>query len=239
MTERIQKLIAASGLCSRRQAEEYLCTGRVTVNGTVVSLGDKADGEKDRICVDGKEIHFTEEKIYILLHKPRGYTCTLKDAHAKHPVTELVDCGKRVYPVGRLDQDSEGLLLLTNDGAFMQAMTHPRHEVDKVYEVWVTGMTARCVEKLRSMTSLDGEPIAPAQVEVLHSSGTQALLRMTIHQGKNRQIRRMCARVGLSVTRLKRVAEHGLSLGELPLGQWRCLTGEELLLLKGGNTDGK
>ena len=233
MTERLQKIIAAAGICSRRAAEDYLRQGRVTVNGCTAALGDKADPETDNILLDGKAVGDPEEPVYLLLYKPRGYTCTLQDAHAEHLVTELVDCGRRVFPVGRLDKDSEGLLLLTNDGDFMQTMTHPKGEINKVYEVWVTGMAENTLLRLAEMDELDGEPIAPAEVELLHRDGGQALLRMTIHQGKNRQIRRMCARAGVTVTRLKRVREHTLSLGTLSPGQWRYLTPEEILALKG------
>ena len=229
----MQKIIAAAGICSRRTAEEYLRQGRVSVNGETAALGGKADPGKDRICLDGKEIRPTAEKTYIMLHKPRGYTCTLRDTHAAHPVSELVDCGARVYPVGRLDKDSEGLLLLTDDGDFAQSLTHPKYQVDKVYLVWVAGMDNESLERLRGVDELEGEPILPAQVEAVKCEGGQALLQMTIHQGKNRQIRRMCAAVGLTVTRLKRIEEHGLSLGELPLGQWRYLTNEEILMLRG------
>ena len=229
----MQKIIAAAGICSRRTAEECLRQGRVSVNGETAALGGKADPEKDRICLDGKEIRPTAEKTYIMLHKPRGYTCTLRDTHAAHPVSELVDCGARVYPVGRLDKDSEGLLLLTDDGDFAQSLTHPKYQVDKVYLVWVAGMDNESLERLRGVDELEGEPILPAQVEAVKCEGGQALLQMTIHQGKNRQIRRMCAAVGLTVTRLKRIEEHGLSLGELPLGQWRYLTNEEILMLRG------
>lgn len=233
MTERLQKIIAAAGICSRRTAEEYLRQGRISVNGEAAALGDKADPEKDRICLDGKEIRPLTEKTYVMLHKPRGYTCTLRDTHVAHPVTELVDCGARVYPVGRLDKDSEGLLLLTDDGDFTQALTHPKYQVDKVYLVWVTGMAEESLERLCAVDQLDGESIAPAEVALLKREDGQALLQMTIHQGKNRQIRRMCAAVGLTVTRLKRIEEHGLSLGNLPLGQWRYLTSEEILTLRG------
>ena len=233
MTERLQKIIAAAGICSRRTAEEYLRQGRISVNGEAAALGDKADPEKDRICLDGKEIRPLTEKTYVMLHKPRGYTCTLRDTHVAHPVTELVDCGARVYPVGRLDKDSEGLLLLTDDGDFTQALTHPKYQVDKVYLVWVTGMAEESLERLCAVDQLDGESIAPAEVALLKREDGQALLQMTIHQGKNRQIRRMCAAVGLTVTRLKRIEEHGLSLGDLPLGQWRYLTNEEILMLRG------
>ena len=231
--ERIQKLIARSGLCSRRAAEDLLRQGRVTVDGVVASLGQQAEETAD-IRVDGKPISFTEKPAYILLNKPRGYVCSLADEHAEHLVTELVaDCGARVYPVGRLDKDSEGLLLLTNDGAFMQTVTHPRHQVDKIYHVVVAGDTENCEIRLSELTELDGEPIVPAQVERLSEKGDTITLRITIHQGKNRQIRRMCAKVGLSVVQLKRVAEDILTLGDLPIGKWRTLTEQEIQRFKG------
>lgn len=192
--------------------------------------------EAHHICVDGKEIHFTDKRFYLMLHKPRGYTCSLADAHADHLVTELVaDCGARVYPVGRLDRDSEGLLLMTNDGDFMEAVTHPGHQVDKVYEVTVTGALAGCEQSLSAVSSLDGEPIVPARVERLSDDGDTALLRITIHQGKNRQIRRMCAKVGLTVLRLKRIAEDKLQLSDLPSGKWRYLTDQEIEYFKGSD----
>jgi len=238
MEERLQKWIARSGLCSRRGAEELLTAGRVTVDGVVARLGDKTDAALHTVCVDGKPLALPEQKTYILLHKPVGYTCTLSDAHAEHPVTELVsDCGVRVYPVGRLDRDSEGLLLLTDDGDFMQAMTHPGHQVDKVYEVTVSGALADCDRRLAAVQELDGEPIIPAQVELLESDTRQALLQVTIHQGKNRQIRRMCAQVGLQVLRLRRIREDSLSLGNLEPGKWRYVTETEIKSLKrSGNT---
>lgn len=210
--------------------------GRVTVNGEIAHLGQQADMETHHICVDGKEIYFTDKRVYLMLHKPRGYTCSLADAHATCLVTELVaDCGARVYPVGRLDRDSEGLLLMTNDGGFMEAVTHPGHQVDKVYEVTVSGALADCVQRLSAVSSLDGEPIVPARVEHLSDDGDTALLRITIHQGKNRQIRRMCAKVGLTVLRLKRIAEDKLQLGDLPSGKWRYLTDQEIQYFKGSD----
>ena len=235
MTERLQKLIARSGLCSRRKAEKWITAGRVTVDGTVANLGDKAE-ETQVICLDGKQICFTEELTYILLNKPRGYVCTLSDEHAEHLVTELVDCGVRVYPVGRLDKESEGLLLLTNDGDFAQRMMHPKGQVDKVYRVTVRGELDGCGERLAAVTELDGEVIVPAQVKELRRNDNGAELEVTIHQGKNRQIRRMCEKVGLQVLRLQRVQEHSLRLGELKEGQWRYLTAEEIQKLKGSGT---
>lgn len=232
--ERLQKLIAQSGLCSRRKAEELLTAGRVTVDGAVASLGDKADPATQTIAVDGTVLRFTEEKVYLMLHKPRGYVTTLSDEKGRKTAAELVaDCPVRVYPVGRLDMDSEGLLLFTNDGDFMQAMTHPKHQVDKVYEVTVTGELENAAARLAAVEDLDGEPIIPAQVTQLSRRGGQALLRIVIHQGKNRQIRRMCAQVGLQVKRLRRVAEDSLTLGKLPSGKWRHLTKEEIAALKG------
>ena len=234
MRERLQKLIARAGVCSRRTAEELLAAGRVTVNGVAAQLGDKADAETDVIAIDGTAIAFAEPSVYLMLNKPRGYVTTLRDELGRATAAELVaDCGVRVFPVGRLDKDSEGLLLFTNDGALMQAMTHPSHQVDKTYEVTVTGELEGAEDRLSAVTELDGEPIVPAQVEIIERREGQALLRVTIHQGKNRQIRRMCAQVGLQVTRLRRVSEDALTLGDLKPGQWRYLTDAEVAALKG------
>ena len=228
----MQKLIASAGLCSRRTAEEWINQGRVTVNGAVASLGAKADREKDSIAVNGKELHFTEEKVYLMLHKSKGYVTTLADEKGRRTAAELVaSCGRRVFPVGRLDCMSEGLLLFTDDGAFMQAMLHPKYEVDKTYHVQVRGAVSEGVEALRNMRELEGETISPAAVELLSREGNRATVSITIHEGKNRQVRRMCAAAGFTVLRLIRVAEHGLSLGTLPAGAWRYLTAEELAAL--------
>ena len=237
MSERLQKLIAQSGLCSRRKAEELLTAGRVTVDGVVASLGDKADPTVQTIAVDGAVLHLEEEKVYLMLHKPRGYVTTLSDEKGRKTAADLVsDCGVRVYPVGRLDMDSEGLLLFTNDGDFMQTLTHPKHQVDKRYEVTVTGELRNAAARLAAVEDLEGEPIIPAQVTLLKEGGGQALLQVIIHQGKNRQIRRMCAQVGLQVKRLRRVGEESLTLGDLPAGKWRYLTKEEIAALKGKET---
>ena len=234
MRERLQKLIARAGVCSRRTAETLLTAGRVTVNGDAAQLGDKADAETDVSAIDGTAIAFAEPSVYLMLNKPRGYVTTLRDELGRATAAELVaDCGTRVFPVGRLDKDSEGLLLFTNDGALMQAMTHPSHQVDKTYEVTVTGQLEGAADRLSAVTELDGEPIVPAQVEIMERREGQALLRVTIHQGKNRQIRRMCAQVGLQVTRLRRVSEDALTLGDLKPGQWRYLTDAEVAALKG------
>ena len=234
MRERLQKLIARAGVCSRRSAESLLTAGRVTVNGVAAHLGDKADADADVIAIDGTAIAFAEPAVYLMLNKPRGYVTTLSDELGRATAAELVaDCGTRVFPVGRLDKESEGLLLFTNDGALMQAMTHPSHQVDKTYEVTVTGQLEGAADRLSAVTELDGEPIMPAQVEIMERRKGQALLRVTIHQGKNRQIRRMCAQVGLQVTRLRRVSEDALALGQLKPGQWRYLTDAEVAALKG------
>jgi len=231
MEERVQKLIAASGRCSRRAAEELLRQGRVTVNGTVAGLGAKADPARDTVAIDGAALPGSEEKVTILLHKPRGYTCTLSDRHAAHPVTELLSgCKQRVYPVGRLDVDSEGLLLLTNDGALAHRLLHPGGGVAKRYIVTVSGLRPDSVDALRAMREIEGEPIRPAEVRLL-SKGPPAVLEFVLREGKKRQIRRMCRRAGLGVRRLCRVAESGLTLGDLPAGRWRFLTEEELALL--------
>ena len=229
MEQRLQKLIAAAGLCSRRTAETWIEVGRVLVNGTAASLGQSADPERDEITVDGKPLRFPDEKCYVLLNKPRGYVCTMSDEKGRPTVAELVsDCGARVVPVGRLDLDSEGLLLLTNDGEWMQHLLHPSFEIDKVYHVAVAGEVQNAAQRLAALREIEGESIRPARVTVLRTGRETAELEITIHEGKNRQIRRMCAAVGLHVKRLKRVQEHGLSLGKLSQGAWRYLTAEEI-----------
>ena len=236
MTERIQKLMAAAGLCSRRTAGEGIAAGRVIVNGRIARVGDKADPDRDTVLVDGSPLRGAAQHVYLMLHKPRGYVTTLSDERGRRTAAELVaDCGTRVYPVGRLDRDSEGLLLFTNDGQLTHALLHPSHQVDKTYIVSVTGAEDGSAARLAAVDKLDGESIVPAQVEELHRSGTAAEYRVVIHQGKKRQIRRMCAAAGLEVTRLCRVAEGGLRLGGLPPGKWRYLTEEELGLIRGND----
>ena len=236
MTERVQKLIAAGGLCSRRTAEAWIEAGRVTVNGHRIALGDRADPDTDIIAVDGRAVNARARRVYVMLHKPRGFVTTLSDERGRRTAAELVrGCGTRVYPVGRLDRDSEGLLLFTNDGALAQHLLHPSHQVDKVYEVTVTGELTGAASRLAAVDELDGEAIVPAQVRELSRTGEKAVLEVIIHQGKKRQIRRMCAQVGLEVARLKRVAEDGLVLGELPCGHWRYLTSGELDIIKGSD----
>ena len=228
--DRLQKILSAAGVCSRRQAEEFLRNGRVSVNGVPASLGDRADPETDRITLDGRPVCLPAEKLYLMLHKPRGVVTTLSDEKGRPTVAALVSgCGGRVYPVGRLDMDSEGLLLLTSDGAFAQRLAHPSHRMEKEYHVTVTGALEGCVQRLSAITALeDGAPIAPADsVQVLRRSGSRWVLAVVIHQGRNRQVRRMCALAGLRVERLKRVREGPVRLGDLPPGKWRPLTESE------------
>ena len=233
MAERLQKLIAAAGLGSRRSAEEWIAQGRVSVNGRQAHLGDCADLSLDSVLVDGVPLGRNDRKRYLMLNKPRGYVCTLSDEKGRPTVAELVkDCGVRVFPVGRLDLDSEGLRLLTNDGEWMQRILHPKYEVNKTYHVTVAGEVGDAAKKLSRLTQIDGEAIRPAQVEILYRGRETAELAFTIHEGKNRQIRRMCAAVGLCVKRLRRVAEHDLLLGNLPIGAWRDLTERELSLFQ-------
>lgn len=233
MEERLQKLLSAAGLCSRRAAEGYITAGRVTVNGETAELGRRADPDRDDIRVDGKPLSPQAEPVYLLLNKPRGYVTTLSDEQGRRTVADLVkDCGARVYPVGRLDLDSEGLLLMTNDGALMQRLLHPSCEVSKTYQVSVYGPVAGAAARLAAVTDLEGEAIRPARVEVLRQTARTAELAITIHEGKNRQIRRMCAACGLTVKRLRRVREHTLELGDLPSGKWRRLTEQETAALK-------
>ena len=229
MKERLQKLISARGLASRRKAEEWIAAGRVCVNGRPAALGDSADPEADDILVDGKPLPERNRSVYLMLHKPRGYVTTLSDERGRKDVARLVkDCPQRVYPIGRLDQDSEGLLLFTNDGAFANALMHPRHQVDKTYLVWVTGYGPGKEGLLEEPLVLDGYRIRPPGVRLLEASGQKACLEITIHEGRNRQIRRMCGARGMTVTRLKRIREGALELGNLEPGAWRYLTAEEV-----------
>lgn len=233
MEERLQKLLSAAGVCSRRTAETYLIAGRVTVNGQTAHLGQRADPDRDEILVDGRPLAPRAEAVYILLNKPRGYVSTLSDERGRRTVAELVaDCGSRVYPVGRLDLDSEGLLLLTNDGDLVNGLTHPRHEVEKHYEVRVRGNMDN-IPRLSEPMELDGYAIRPAGVTVLERGEDSAKIRMTIHEGRNRQIRRMCEKAGFEVRRLKRVAIGNMPLDpKLKSGAWRELTQDELAYLQ-------
>ena len=231
--ERLQKIISRYGIASRRQAEAMIEAGRVRVNGNTAHLGDTAIDGEDQIQVDGVFLRKEPQRLYIMLNKPRGYVTTMQDEQGRKTVRDLVaDCGERVYPVGRLDLNSEGLLLLTNDGDFTNFLTHPSHQVDKVYKVWVSTYYDGAVQRLAQPIELDGSVIAPPGIQLLHASGTIACLEVTIHEGRNRQVRRMCQAAGLTVTRLQRIREGSVSLGDLPVGKWRPLTDEELYSLQ-------
>lgn len=228
MEERLQKILSTCGVASRRMAERYLEEGRITVNGRPARLGDKADLERDEIRLDGKPLKEPQRRTYLMLHKPRGYVTTLSDEKGRRTVADLVKgCGARVWPVGRLDLDSEGLLLLTDDGALTQRLLHPSHEVEKEYHVWVEGNVSEALPILRGPLELDGVPLHPACVELLGPDR----LAVVIHEGRNRQVRRMCAAAGLKVKRLQRVREGALTLGTLPKGRWRNLSPEEVQML--------
>ena len=227
--ERLQKIIAARGLCSRRQAEKWIEEGRVRVNGNTAHLGDTADVTEDVIEVDGKRLPKAGKKIYLMLNKPRGYVTTLSDEKGRKNAAELVaGCGTRIYPVGRLDMDSEGLLLFTNDGEFANLMMHPKHEVDKVYRVWVTNFAPEKLDALKEPIELDGYKIKAPKVRPVRMEPTRALLDVTLHEGRNRQVRRMCQAAGLEVARLKRISEGNLRIGDLKTGAWRYLEPSEL-----------
>ena len=229
MEQRLQKILSNYGVASRRKAEQMILDRRVRVNGNTASLGDVADDEEDVLEVDGVRLKRKAARIVLMLNKPRGYVCTLSDEKGRRNVAELVSgCGARVYPVGRLDLNSEGLLLLTNDGELANRLTHPKKEVDKVYLVWLSHYIPGCEDSIASPIEIDGRPTNPAKVEKLRQEGETALLRITIHEGRNRQIRRLCERANVTVTRLRRVAEGPLQLGDLKLGQWRVLTEEEI-----------
>ena len=233
MEERLQKVLSARGVGSRRAMEQWIEQGRVSVNGRVATLGDKADPDQDEIKVDGVPLAPAREHIYLMLNKPRGYVTTLSDEQGRRTVAELVsDCGRRVFPVGRLDLDSEGLLLLTDDGELTQRLIHPSHQVEKEYLVWVTGDIKKGLPVLSAPMELDGDRLAPAKVSRGRASGGVTQLSVVIHQGKNRQVRRMCAKAGLTVVRLKRVREGAVALDRsLRPGQWRELTEQEIAQL--------
>ena len=233
MKERLQKILSSRGVASRRRAEEMIAQGLVSVNGAFASVGDAADPEVDEILVEGKLLPSRQEFVYILLHKPRGYVTTLSDEKGRPNAAQLVaDCGVRVYPVGRLDMDSEGLLLFTNDGEFANSLMHPKHEVDKTYRVIVKGCSEESLKKLKRPIVLDGYQIRRPGVVFENGDMEKASVLVTIHEGRNRQVRRMCDAAGMKVERLIRVKEGTLELGTLKKGQWRYLREEEVRKLR-------
>ncbi|MGN1114657.1 MAG: pseudouridine synthase [Oscillospiraceae bacterium] len=233
---RIQKIMADSGLCSRRKAEELIAAGKVTVNGRPCKLGDKAFPNKDLIAVSGDPIRVKRRKQlhYIMLNKPRGYVTTVNDEYGRKCVMDLLkDVPDRVYPIGRLDRNSEGLLLFTNDGKFANEVMHPSHHVSKTYRVTVRpDINDEQLVKLSEGVVIDGRRTQPATVLVLDKQPGRVVLQITIHEGRNRQIRKMCESVGLEVARLKRNSIGPLKLGMLQPGEHRELTPEELRAIR-------
>jgi len=231
---RLQKYLAMCSVASRRSAEKMITDGRVSVNGVVVTeLGTKiTDG--DNVCVDGKKVRGDSKKIYIMLNKPKGYVTTARDDRGRRTVMDLVsDIPQRIYPVGRLDYDTEGLIFMTNDGDLTYSLTHPKYEKNKVYEVLVSGiMLHGAADKLAKGVYIEGKKTYPAEVEVTEHRRNSSVVRISIHGGRNRQIRKMCDAVGHPVLSLKRVAMDGIELGNIPLGRWRHLTSTEIKMLK-------
>lgn len=233
MQEKIQKILSEYGICSRRAGEALVQSGRITINGKTASLGDRADPDVDEIRVDGKMLPERPAKEYIVLNKPKGYVVTLNDEKGRKDVTQLLnELPVRVFPVGRLDMNSEGLLLLSNDGEFSNLLMHPSKEIEKEYHVWIKGGNiSNAVNLLSRPMIIDGYRIKPAKIKLLDSSESTAMLSVIIHEGRNRQIRKMCEQSGYKVTRLKRIREGSLRLGSLPTGQWRYLSPREVQML--------
>lgn len=241
--QRIQKVLSDQGVCSRRAAERLIEEGRVKVNGHPVTLGDKMDPDVDKVSIDGKNVRVVRKRqyIYIMLHKPRGYITTASDEHGRKTVMDLVQgVGRRVYPVGRLDKDSEGLLLMTDDGAFANLLTHPSGGVGKLYRVTVRPRATeeQIVQMASGVVLDDGVKTAPAVIHVATDEPGRTVLEITLHEGRNRQIRRMCEAIGLEVIRLKRSAEGPVKLGMLPPGEWRELKRSEVVALRNAATRG-
>jgi 23S rRNA pseudouridine2605 synthase len=234
VTERLQKIIARAGIASRREAEQLILAGRVAVDGqTVTTLGAQADPTRQRITVDGRPLAPTKEPVYWLLHKPRGYLSTTRDPQGRPTVLDLVPRGLRLYPVGRLDADSEGLLLLTNDGPLTHALTHPSSQVAKEYHVQVDRRIEPAeLDRLRRGVTLDDGSMARAEVDVLRRAPPGRWLRFVLREGRKRQIRRMCAALGLAVVQLCRVRFDGVALGALPPGHYRPLAADEVARLR-------
>ena len=231
---RLQKFLSQCAVASRRKSEELILAGKVKVNGRVAGLGDKVSPKKDTVTVSGKKVVFSKKYYYIMLHKPRGFITTMDDEMGRKCVAELVkDVGARVYPVGRLDKDSEGLLLMTNDGDFANHLTHPSKHVPKTYRVTVRpDITDEQLVAFNEGIEIDGRMTAPADAHIIEKSDNRVVLEIIIHEGRNRQIRRMCEALGLEVARLKRTHIGSIKLGMLPQGKWRELTEDEVHRLK-------
>ena len=228
---RLQKILADSGMASRRKAEELIARGQVKVNGNVAHLGDKADPNKDHITVDGQKLEpASGSRYYIMLYKPRGFVTTMNDERGRKCVAELIrEIPARLYPVGRLDRESEGLLLMTNDGNFANTILHPSRHVAKTYRVTVRpGITEEQLVQFNVGMKIDGKMTAPAEVRVISQQPNRVVLEIVLHEGRNRQIRKMCEQLGLEVARLRRIAIGPVKLGMLQQGHWRELTNEEI-----------
>lgn len=231
MSIRLEKYLAESGAASRRRSKAIISAGRVTVNGeTVLIPGTRVEPDVDIVELDGERVLPEAKRVYIMLHKPAGYLSTARDERNRPTVLDLLsDIPVRVYPVGRLDADTEGLLLFTNDGAFAHKLTHPRYHVAKVYLAWVTGHPSEdALEQLRKGVEIKEGLTAPAEVTVVKQTKTRARLKIVIHEGKKRQVRQMCRRVGHEVQHLKRIQIGALKLGDLPAGKYRYLSPQEV-----------
>ena len=240
---RLQKYISDCGLMSRRAAETEIVNGNFTINGIVATLGDKVNGHKDEICYKGKRIYkkHTDNYVYIMINKPVGYVTTLSDEKGRPCVADLIDgISTRVYPIGRLDMYSEGLLLLTNDGALTEKLTHPRHSIPKVYRVRIDSMiTEEQYKKLLSPMVIEGYQIEPVYCEVLKREENRTILQMTLYEGRNRQIRRMCEARDVEILRLCRIAIGTITLGNLAPGKWRYLSHAQVEYLKNAMKNSK
>ncbi len=227
---RLQKYMAFCGVCSRRKAEELISSGHVYVNGKkVTEMGFIIDPQFDIVTVDGKSINPEDKKVYILLNKPKGYISSAKDQFGRKTVLDLVSGSGRVYPVGRLDYDTEGLLLITNDGDFSYRLTHPKHEIKKTYIAETEGIPSpEDLKNFREGLYIDGYKTAPASIDVLESGKNSSTLKIIISEGKNRQVRKMCDKIGLKVVNLKRIAFGSINLDGLDTGEYRYLTEDEV-----------
>ena len=230
---RLQKFLSECGAASRRKAEELIVSGAVRVNGQVVTLGTRIDPDRDKVTLHGKRVVRQRQNMYVMLHKPRGFVTTMSDEMDRKCVAELVqDVGTRVYPVGRLDRESEGLLLMTNDGAFAQMLMHPSHHIGKTYRVTVRPtVTDEQITQLTTGMMIDGRRTAPAEVRIVTREPERVVMEVILYEGRNRQIRKMCEALGLEVARLKRTAIGNVKLGMLHPGDWRQLTDREVASL--------
>jgi len=234
MEQRLQKILSAQGIASRRDAEEMILQGRVKVNGEAAVLGQRANPESDSIEVDGVLIQARPPLVYIMLNKPEGYVTTMRDEKGRKTVRDLISGVKEtLHPVGRLDINSSGLLLMTNDGDLTNRLTHPSFGVKKMYKVWVEGEDIQgSAESMSRKMMIDGYEISPAQIKIMGVTGNKGVLTVTIHEGRNRQVRKMCGIASLSVKRLVRIAEGELKLGDLQRGKWRYLKDDEIKYLQ-------